>query len=248
MATTRESIKEPLASWLYDVRHRVEWNQHAIARNRALTGARARLRAGGRRRTMGSIARGSPGRAAAPYGVLLHATARPAKEWPEENWRHAGDGARQPSSMSCCRSAPSRARARRSASLADVARARVPDARADRCHGAADCRCFVRGRRRHRAPASRRGARRAAGRDLRRQRARPDRADGARADRGAGARTGRLRSPTCSSAVKRRSARDQRRSLARHSSTNGREVAALETDSRRCRRRAPPACRCPCRR
>src|SRR4029079_536246 len=32
------SIKEPLACALYRVRHTVEWNQHAIARNRALTG------------------------------------------------------------------------------------------------------------------------------------------------------------------------------------------------------------------
>ena len=33
-----QSIKEPAAARLYDVRHHVEWNQHAIARNRELTG------------------------------------------------------------------------------------------------------------------------------------------------------------------------------------------------------------------
>src|SRR5262245_58100882 len=33
------SVREPFACSLYDVRHAVEWNQHAIARNRALTGA-----------------------------------------------------------------------------------------------------------------------------------------------------------------------------------------------------------------
>jgi heptosyltransferase-1 len=82
----RKSIKEPAASSFYDIKHPIEWNQHAIARNRALTaealgyvcdGApnygldRDKLRAPGER----------------PYGVLLHATAQAGKEWPEENWR-----------------------------------------------------------------------------------------------------------------------------------------------------------------
>jgi len=83
----RKSIKEGVASALYNVRHRVEWNQHAIARNRALTGL-----------ALGYTPEGPPdfgldraalaGTAAStPYGVLLHATARADKEWPEENWR-----------------------------------------------------------------------------------------------------------------------------------------------------------------
>ena len=82
----RNSIKEPAASWLYDIMHKVEWNQHAIARNRALTAE-----------ALGYSAEGPPdygldrarlaGPASAPYGVLLHATARPDKEWPEANWR-----------------------------------------------------------------------------------------------------------------------------------------------------------------
>jgi heptosyltransferase-1 len=82
----KQSIKESAASWLYDVRHAVEWNQHAIARNRALTG-----------QALGYVPEGLPnfgldrvrlGRPmAARYGVLLHATARPDKQWPEENWR-----------------------------------------------------------------------------------------------------------------------------------------------------------------
>ena len=80
------SIKEPLACALYGVRHAVEWNQHAVARNRALTGL-----------ALGYIPAGPPdfgldraalaGPAGAPYGVLLHATTRPDKEWPEINWR-----------------------------------------------------------------------------------------------------------------------------------------------------------------
>jgi lipopolysaccharide heptosyltransferase I len=81
-----ESIRERAASWLYDVPHRVEWNDHAVARNRALTG-----------QALGYEPQGAPDfgldrarlaePAAAPYGVLLHATARPEKQWPEQNWQ-----------------------------------------------------------------------------------------------------------------------------------------------------------------
>jgi len=81
-----KSIKERAASWLYDVRHCVEWNQHAVARNRALTA-----------QALGYAPQGPPdfgldrsrlaGPATAPYGVLLHATARRDKEWPEADWR-----------------------------------------------------------------------------------------------------------------------------------------------------------------
>jgi heptosyltransferase-1 len=81
-----ESVKERAASWLYDVRHQVDRNQHAIARNRALTG-----------RALGYEPDGPPDfgldcarlvePAVRPYGVLLHATARAEKQWPEESWR-----------------------------------------------------------------------------------------------------------------------------------------------------------------
>jgi heptosyltransferase-1 len=80
------SIKEPFACAFYNVRHAVEWKQHAIARNRALTGA-----------ALGYAPEGPPDfgldraalaePASSPYGVLLHATARADKEWPEANWR-----------------------------------------------------------------------------------------------------------------------------------------------------------------
>jgi heptosyltransferase-1 len=81
-----KSIKEPFASYFYDIKHPVEWDQHAIARNRALTA-----------KALGYVCEGAPDfgldRAALrassdkPYGVLLHATAQASKEWPEENWR-----------------------------------------------------------------------------------------------------------------------------------------------------------------
>jgi heptosyltransferase-1 len=80
------SIREPFASFLYDVRHRIEWRCHAIPRNRMLTG-----RALGYEPTSGidfgldrsRIAAGGP---RDPYAVLIHGTARPEKEWPQGYW------------------------------------------------------------------------------------------------------------------------------------------------------------------
>jgi heptosyltransferase-1 len=81
----RGSARESAATLFYDVRHTVARELHAVARNRMLTGLalgytpdreidygldRARLAAA----------------AGAPYAVLLHATARPEKEWPEALW------------------------------------------------------------------------------------------------------------------------------------------------------------------
>jgi heptosyltransferase-1 len=82
------SIREPLASRFYDVRHSVSRQLHAIERNRRVTGLslgyqpqgaphygldRARLRSTAER-----------------YAVLLHASARPEKQWPVENWIELG--------------------------------------------------------------------------------------------------------------------------------------------------------------
>jgi heptosyltransferase-1 len=82
----RKSIKEPAASWLYDIKHRVEWNMHAIARNRALTAESLGYSPEGPP-DFGLDRAGLAGSVSAPYGVLLHATARADKEWAEPNWR-----------------------------------------------------------------------------------------------------------------------------------------------------------------
>ena len=84
------SIREPLAAAFYDVRHRVSRELHAIERNRILTG-----------RVLGFAPQGAPDygldrasltpRNAGQYAVLLHATARPEKQWPEENWIALGE-------------------------------------------------------------------------------------------------------------------------------------------------------------
>jgi heptosyltransferase-1 len=78
------SIREPLASIFYDVRYRVGRNLHAVERNRVLSGL-----------ALGYAPQGSPdygldraqfAGAHARYAVLLHATARPEKLWPEKHW------------------------------------------------------------------------------------------------------------------------------------------------------------------
>jgi heptosyltransferase-1 len=80
-----QSIREPAAAWLYDVRHRIAFDLHAIARNRLITA-----------QALGYPCAGAPDfglareklvdRAAQRYAILLHATARPEKEWPEARW------------------------------------------------------------------------------------------------------------------------------------------------------------------
>lgn len=87
------SIREPLASLFYDVRHRVEWRAHAIKRNRTLSGLAlgytpdAPIDFGlDRRLIAGKMRRG--------YAVLLHATAEPVKEWAEAHWVAVARGVR----------------------------------------------------------------------------------------------------------------------------------------------------------
>src|SRR5689334_15939982 len=78
------SIREPLASVFYDIRYRVAPDLHAVERNRILSGL-----------ALGYAPQGTPdfGLELAQdadrtqrYAVLLHATARPEKQWPEAHW------------------------------------------------------------------------------------------------------------------------------------------------------------------
>jgi heptosyltransferase-1 len=80
----RTSIREPLAAAFYDMRYRVSRDLHAVTRNRTLSSL-----------ALGYTPQGAPdfgldrARFAVPgerYAVLLHATARASKQWPEENW------------------------------------------------------------------------------------------------------------------------------------------------------------------
>jgi heptosyltransferase-1 len=79
------SIRERAAAALYGGQHAVARDLHAIARNRALTGLALGYEADGA--IDFGLSRGDlRDSAGPPYGVLLHATARPEKEWPETSW------------------------------------------------------------------------------------------------------------------------------------------------------------------
>jgi heptosyltransferase-1 len=78
------SIREPLATRFYNVRHAVSRDLHAVTRNRKLvsaafaTDAEAPLDYG--------LTRPAPAAGHAPYAVLLHGTSRVGKEWRESDW------------------------------------------------------------------------------------------------------------------------------------------------------------------
>jgi heptosyltransferase I len=78
------SIREPLASALYDVRYRVSRNLHAVERNRMLSGLA--LGYTPQSEPEFGIERARFVNGSSRYAVLLHATARPEKQWPEEHW------------------------------------------------------------------------------------------------------------------------------------------------------------------
>lgn len=78
------SIREPLAAMFYDRRYRVSRDLHAVTRNRMLCAL-----------ALGYTPQGAPNfglerarfaGAGGRYAVLLHATARASKQWPEANW------------------------------------------------------------------------------------------------------------------------------------------------------------------
>lgn len=81
-----KSVREPLSSWFYDRCHAVRKQQHAIERIRQLSAA-----------SLGYSLPTTPGDYAITghftpvlgkeaYLVFLHATSRPAKNWPESHW------------------------------------------------------------------------------------------------------------------------------------------------------------------
>ena len=90
------SIREPLASSFYDVRHRVKWHAHAIVRNRELCGLalgyepKQPLDYGLDRVAIARIAVG-----AKPYAVLIHGTAQSRKLWADAHWVTVARGVRE---------------------------------------------------------------------------------------------------------------------------------------------------------
>lgn len=87
-----DSVREPPAAWMYDVRHHVRRDLHAIARNRTLTALAAGYEPEG---PIDYGLRTPSGGASPPYAMLLHATAQRRKEWNEENWIALGKAVRE---------------------------------------------------------------------------------------------------------------------------------------------------------
>jgi heptosyltransferase I len=87
----RESVRERAASWFYDVQHRVDRSLHAIVRNRMLA-AQVLGYAPDGPLDFGLDRAALMGGAPAHEAVLLHATARPEKEWPVARWIELGRG------------------------------------------------------------------------------------------------------------------------------------------------------------
>ena len=84
------SIREPLAAFSYDVRHRVSRNLGAIERNRRLT-ALALQYSFAAEVDYGLMATWRRVQRPAPYAVLVHATSRPEKTWPIASWLRVGN-------------------------------------------------------------------------------------------------------------------------------------------------------------
>src|SRR3954466_5964580 len=85
----RGSVRERAASWFYDVHHAVDRGLHAIRRNRMLSGEALGYSPDGPLDfglDRAALMSGVPTREV----VLLHATARPEKEWPVANWIELG--------------------------------------------------------------------------------------------------------------------------------------------------------------
>jgi lipopolysaccharide heptosyltransferase I len=81
----KHSIRDPAAASLYDVHHPVARDLHAITRNRLLTGLALGYTPDGA--IDFGLPRGSLAQTRGKdYGILLHATARQEKEWPEACW------------------------------------------------------------------------------------------------------------------------------------------------------------------
>jgi heptosyltransferase I len=81
------SIREPIASRFYDVTHKVARDQHAVTRNRLLTGLSLGYSPDA------AIDYGlvkPPKDDASRYAVLLHGTSKAAKEWREVDWIGVG--------------------------------------------------------------------------------------------------------------------------------------------------------------
>lgn len=122
----RKSIREPLASYFYDVKHAVSRELHAVDRNRALTAAALGYKAEGKtdygidRRRIAPVS-------GAPYALLFHATAQERKEWPEDRWIEVGRALEAKGIIPLLPWGNDRERARSERIRSALSNARVPD-------------------------------------------------------------------------------------------------------------------------
>lgn len=85
------SAREALAACLYDVTHAVPRTLHAVVRNRALAAAALHYRVeDGADYGIGFETAGETADEDAAYCVLLHATSRADKQWPDAGWIELG--------------------------------------------------------------------------------------------------------------------------------------------------------------
>lgn len=84
----RASIREPAASLLDDVHHRVSRELHFLDRCRRLAGAALGYDVQGPPRWRIDASAKAAAMPAGPYVIAFHATSRADKLWPEDRWRH----------------------------------------------------------------------------------------------------------------------------------------------------------------
>ncbi len=83
----RRSAREPIATLAHDVHHRVPRNAHFVMRCRMLAAAALGYAIDTPPRWRIVAPPSAPAMPDRPYAVVLHATSRAEKLWPEENWR-----------------------------------------------------------------------------------------------------------------------------------------------------------------
>lgn len=82
----RANVREPIATWLDDVHHAIDRNQHFIVKARAMAAAALGYAVEGPPRWKIVPKAKSPAMPRGPYAIAFHATSRDDKLWPESDW------------------------------------------------------------------------------------------------------------------------------------------------------------------